>query len=86
MAVARNEHKALLDSLRAERERIGDRTFHPHEAPTLHALSMAARSARGRYVRFGGVRFPCKFGLWRYVCDPQTGITLVAVSGAGGVL
>lgn len=86
MKAAHDERRALLAKLRAERELIGARQFDRIEAPTLYALAITARSARGRFVSFRGVRFPCKFGLWRYICDPQTGSTLVAVSGAGGML
>jgi len=78
--------QAMLAQLRAEREKIGAREFHRAEAPNLYDLAAAASSARGKSVRFRGVRFPCRFGLWRYVFCPQTRQTLVAVSNSGGWL
>lgn len=73
--------RALLERLRAESWAIGHGYFARSAAPTLYDLALAARSARGRFVRFGGVRFPLRFGIWKYVADPETGRTLVGTSG-----
>lgn len=78
--------RALLARLRREHTKVRANRIPLREAPTLHALAMAARASRGRVVKFAGLRFPCKFGLWRYVLCPQTGEALFAVAGAGGWL
>jgi hypothetical protein len=72
----------LLDTLRRQSKSIGYGWFRPDHAPELHDLALhAAAVRRGRFVWFGGIRFPMRFGIWKYVCDPETDEILVAASG-----
>lgn len=68
--------RRLLDTLRLQKSRIRYGFFRREAAPELFDLGLAAAAARGRTVRFGGVRFELRFGWWKYVIDPETGETL----------
>jgi hypothetical protein len=78
-AIPSRERK--LEILRHQASVIGNRQFQRCEAPQLYDLAMAGREARGRYVHFAGIKFPCVFGFWRYIQCPETKRTLVATEG-----
>lgn len=71
----------LLKQLREERAQLVGYRFGKADAPELYALAKEASVANGRFVRYKGVRFPMRFGFWRYVLDPETGECLVAADG-----
>lgn len=71
----------LLKQLRAESAQVSRGYFSRDAAPYLYDLAQAAKVARGNRVYFCGVRFPLRFGIWKYVIDPETGLPLVAASG-----
>lgn len=77
------ERRRLLEIIRWQAQQLGHGFFTREVAPELFDLAIAAKYRRGRSLVFQGVRFPLKHGWHVYVCDPDTGETLV---GAGGLL
>jgi hypothetical protein len=77
------ERRRLLEIVRRQSLQLSHGFFTRAMAPELFDLAIAAKHPRGRSLLFRGVRFPLKYGLHVYVCDPDTGETLV---GAGGLL
>lgn len=75
--------RCLLEIVRRQSRQLGHGFFARTAAPELFDLAIAAKGRRGGWLVFQGVRFPLKHGLHVYVCDPDTGETLV---GAGGIL
>lgn len=75
--------RRLIETVRWQSRQIGRGFFTRTAAPELFDLAIAAKDRRGRSLVFQGVRFPLKHGWHVYVCDPETGETLV---GAGGIL
>ena len=74
--------RQLLMRLRRQSETIGCGLFRAELAPDLYELAQHASADHGRrFVSFRGIRFPLKFGIWKYIIDPETGETLVSVSG-----
>jgi hypothetical protein len=71
----------LLSVLRWQSRRIGGRRFARHQAPELWDLSMAAAGRRGKFLRYCGIKFPLRHGIWVYVADPHSYDTLVAAHG-----
>jgi len=71
----------LLSVLRWQSARIGRRRFARHQAPELWDLSMAAAGRRGKFLRYRGIKFPLRHGIWVYVADPHSYETLVAAQG-----
>ena len=77
------ERRRLIEIVRRQSRLIGTGLFSRTAAPELFDLAIAAKYQRGRSLLFRGIRFPLKHGWHVYVCDPETGETLV---GAGGIL
>lgn len=76
----------LLSILRQQSARTGGGRFVRHQAPELWDLAIAAAPRRGKFLRYRGIKFPLRYGIWTYVTDPHTDKTLVAVQGEGGWL
>ncbi len=70
--------RRLLATLRRQAHSIGHGFFSRETAPELFDLATTAKYRRGKFVRFGGMKFPLQHGWSVYVADPQTGDVLVS--------
>lgn len=71
----------LLRRLRAESQVRSHSRYSHRENTLLVGLARTARYSTRRSIRYLGVRFPLRVGLWLDVLDPETGKVLISTNG-----